>query len=312
MAVAGSPFATDAVGAPLAMSRDAKFLYSINWVTHGSLLAFGIQADGSLLSVPGAPFVTAAQILLLVAHPTADFLYALDYSGNIAAYTINSATGALTLQPATSVAVQASAAVISPDGNHLYTLSTAGIVEYSVDTATGALTALAGSSIPNDLVPGVATIDPSGRFMYVTNTSVFTGFGGALYVFSIDPQPGAVTLISGFSPTVGPQESVAVDATGKYAVVSTVVTSKTGPDCFAVQSIDGTSGMLSPVPGSPFPGTYSNGSCGVLLADPSGSYLYAGSGGVGVYSLDETTGVPESVTSSALAGMVVTSLAVTH
>jgi hypothetical protein len=50
----------------------------------------------------------------------------------------------------------------------------------------------------------------------------------------------------------------------------------------------------------------------MLLADPSGSYLYAGSGGVDVYSLDETTGVPESVTSSALAGMVVTSLAVTH
>jgi hypothetical protein len=125
-------------------------------------------------------------------------------------------------------------------------------------------------------------------------------------IYSIDPQTGTVSLTSGFPPTAGPRASVAVDASEKYAVVCTVVTSKTGPNSFAVQRIDGTNGTLSAVPGSPFPGD-----CGVLLADPSGSYIYTGSGGVSVYSLDESTGVPRLVTSSTLAGMFVASLAVT-
>ena len=69
--------------------------------------------------------------------------------------------------------------------------------------------------------------------------------------------------------------------------------------------IDPASGILSQVPGSPF-----GGDCGVLVADSSGPYIYDGS--FTVYSLDETTGIPQSVTGSALPGMVVSSLAVTH
>jgi 6-phosphogluconolactonase (cycloisomerase 2 family) len=312
-AVTGSPFAPNTAGGPLAMSRDAKFLYSIN--TDGSLAAFSIQADGSLLSVPGAPFGTPTYSEYLIAHPTADFLYAEDSSGNIEVYNINPATGALTLQPAAGVAGVGLVLAITRDGNRLYAISQAGINGYSVATATGALTALVGSPFQGDgtgATPVAASIDPSGRFMYVTHEGTSSGFAlGPVDAFSIDPQTGAVKLISEFSPTVGPQGSVAVDASGKYAVIGTGVTSKTGPNCFAVASIDGTSGTLSSVAGSPFPGPFNN-DCGGLLADPSGSYIYSGSGGVTVYSLDETTGVPQLVTDSALAGMAVESLAVTH
>jgi len=77
---------------------------------------------------------------------------------------------------------------------------------------------------------------------------------------------------------------------GKYAIVTTVVTSKTGPNCLAVLGIDPTTGMLSQVPGSPFVGD-----CGVLVADSSEPYIYDGSSGVTVYLLDETTGIPRPV-----------------
>jgi len=116
-----------------------------------------------------------------------------------------------------------------------------------------------------------------------------------------------VSPIPPFSPTAGPQASVAVDASGKYAIVTTVVTSKTGPNCLAVLGIDPTTGMLSQVPGSPFVGD-----CGVLVADSSEPYIYDGSSGVTVYLLDETTGIPRPVVDSALPGMAVLNLAVTH
>ena len=308
--VAGSPFATDTVGAPVAINRDARFLYSINFATDGSIAAFSIQVDGSLASVPGAPFATTEPIAMLVIDPAADFLYAIAYSGDLTVYTIDSSTGALTAQSTAGVAALGSPLVITPDGQRLYQISPSEIFEFSIDPATGALKPLAGSPVAiqtNTFGPGDAAIDPSGRFIYVTNFTAFTGFGGPMYAWSIDPRTGAVSPIPPFSPTAGPQASVAVDASGKYAVVTTVVTSKTGPNCFAVLGIDPASGILSQVPGSPF-----GGDCGVLVADSSGPYIYDGSSGVTVYSLDETTGIPQSVTGSALPGMVVSSLAVTH
>jgi 6-phosphogluconolactonase (cycloisomerase 2 family) len=311
-AVAGSPFAPNTAGGPLAMSRNAKFLYSIN-PTDGSLAAFSIQADGSLVSLPGAPSAGLSGDLLR-AHPIADFLYATDASiGNVQVYAIDPSTGALTAQPADSTSYLGYPFVITPDGKHGYTIG-AGVYGYSIDTATGALTALPGSPFPiqSGAWPGDATIDPSGRFMYVTYPGTSSGFAlSGMTAFSIDPQTGAVSQITGYSPTVGPTGSVAVDASGKYAVIVAGVTSKTGPNCLAVASIDATSGTLSSVASSPFPSFNNN--CGPLLADPSGSYIYSGPDSVAVYALDETTGVPQFVTDAALAGgLAVASLAVTH
>jgi len=307
-AVTGSPFATDTIGAPVALSGDGRFLYSINFATDGSIAAFSIEVDGALARVPGAPFVTTEPTRWLVTDPAADFLFALAYSGDLTVYAIDSSTGALTAQ--SGVAALGSPLVITPDGQRLYQISPSQIFEFSIDPATGALKPLAGSPVAiqtNTFGPGDAAIDPSGRFIYVTNLSVFTGFGGPMYAWSIDPQTGAVSPIPPFSPTAGPQASVAVDASGKYAIVTTVVTSKTGPNCLAVLGIDPTTGMLSQVPGSPFVGD-----CGVLVADSSEPYIYDGSSGVTVYLLDETTGIPRPVVDSALPGMVVLNLAVTH
>jgi 6-phosphogluconolactonase (cycloisomerase 2 family) len=318
-AVAGSPFATDTGGdRDVAMSRDAKFLYSIK-TADGSLVGFSIQADGALAAVPGSPFATSEPISNIVTNPSADYLYAVAYSGDLKVYSIDSSTGALTEQTADAVpAVFGWPLVITPDGQRLYQISDQ-VYGFSIDGGSGALKALPGSpfavfAMGGGIASTDATIDPSGRFIYATNGAEFTGFGGPMYIGSIDPQTGAVSPVTPFSPTNGPQWYVAVDASGKYAVVTTGVTSKTGPNCFAVQSIDATSGMLTAVPGSPFPGPFSNGNgnCGPLLADPSGSYIYMGSGGVSVYSLDETTGVPQRVTGSTLDSMDVQSLAVTH
>jgi len=263
-AVAGSPFATDTIGAPVASAAMGDFcIRSISQRRVYSRLQH--RVDGSLARVPGAPFVTTEPTRWLVTDPAADFLFAIAYSGDLTVYAIDSSTGALTAQ--SGVAALGSPLVITPDGQRLYQISPSRFFEFSIDPATGALKPLAGSPVAiqtNTFGPGDAAIDPSGRFIYVTNLSVFTGFGGPMYAWSIDPQTGAVSPIPPFSPTAGPQASVAVDASGKYAIVTTVVTSKTGPNCLAVLGIDPTTGMLSQVPGSPFVGD-----CGVLVADSS-------------------------------------------
>jgi Lactonase, 7-bladed beta-propeller len=319
--VAGSPFATETHGARFVMSRDAKFLYvsysSVGAAT-GSLFGYRIQADGSLVSVPGSPYATAEPISDPVANPGADSLYTVSYSGVLSVYAIDPSTGALTLQstqPFPAVATP----LITPDGRYAYVLLVPEVYEYSIDAASGALTALPGSPVSlhfaEDFSPAEATIDPSGKFIYITNAVVTTGFGGPAYGLAIEPQSSTVSIAWSGSPTPGPQWSVTVDSSGKYVVMSTVVTSKTTQNCFAVLTMEPTGGALQQVPGSPFPGSpgHAGYDCGVFLSDAAGPYIYEGSDtGVYVYSLDLTSGVPTQVVAAAIPEQQITGLAVTH
>jgi hypothetical protein len=210
--------------------------------------------------------------------------------------------------------------VFTPNGKYLYEITASESYEYSVDAASGALTALPGSPVQlgfqGNWEPGPATADPSGKVLYVTNVTQGTGLGGPLYGLTIDPQNGSLSIGTQFVPAnygPPPQQSVAVDASGKYLLLSTRITSHTGPNCLAVADIDPTSGQLHDVSGSPFPGNSNGYNCGLLLADASGPYIYESSGPyVQVYSLDLTTGIPTEVASAGVGEQIVTSLAVTH
>lgn len=322
--VTGSPLATNTSAAPIAISRDAKFVYmsdylfSNNQFSNTSIIALSVQADGTLTPVQGSPFATNEPISNVFTNPALDYLYAVDVfslPSNLTVYSIDPSTGALTEQPSNPVAGIGPMLAITPDGKYLYSIGPQ-IYEYSIDPATGALSPLPGSPVaaPNSGAFGFAGVamDPSGKFLYVTNSEQFTGFGGPMQAWSIDPQSGALNLISAaFQPTPGPQGSIAVDASGKYATVDTPVTSKTGPNCLSVISIDPTSGILANVPGSPFPDF--GGSCGIFTADSAAPYVYAaGSMGLYVYLLDETTGTPSLVTGFTHAAYSVSNVVVTR
>jgi 6-phosphogluconolactonase (cycloisomerase 2 family) len=307
----GSPFARNTSGAPIAITRDAKFIYTSNYAysnnqySNTSLIALSVQADGTLAPVPSSPFATSEAISNVVTNPALDYMYAVTVSSNLTVYAIDPSTGDLTEQPSNPVQGigLTTPLLITPDGRYLYSVLGSGIYEFAINPASGELSPLPGSPVTapdsDESFPAGASIDPAGKFLYVTNSTQFTGFGGPMQAWSIDPQSGALTLVSAqFQPTAGPQGSIAIDASGKYAAVNTFVTSKTGPNCFAVLSIDPDSGILANVPGSPFPDF--GGSCGMYFADPSASYVYAaGLTGVYVYSLDESTGAPSLVSSFA-------------
>jgi 6-phosphogluconolactonase (cycloisomerase 2 family) len=323
-AVVGSPFAANTSGAPIAISRDSRFVYSSNYLysnnqfTNTSLIALSVQADGTLAPVPGSPFATSEPISNVFTNPALDFVYAVSVSSNLTVYSIDPSTGTLTEQRTNPVVGIGATTplLITPDGQHLYSVLGSGIYEFAIDPASGVLSPLPASPVTaptsNVSFPAGAALDPSGKFLYVTNATQFTGFGGPMEAWSIDPQSGALSLISAeFQPTAGPQGSIAIDASGKYATVDTPVTSKTGPNCFSVLGIDPATGMLANVTGSPFPDL--GGSCGLFAADPSAPYVYAaGQTGIYVYSLDETTGEPSLVTGFASPVYAVSNVVVTH
>jgi hypothetical protein len=78
-------------------------------------------------------------------------------------------------------------------------------------------------------------------------------------------------------------------------------------NCLAVLAIAPDTGALTSVPGSPF-----GQPCGVVAADPSGPYVYIGTVGVLVLSMDQATGALTPVGEATLPGRAVSFIALTH
>jgi len=144
-------------GGPLAITFDSKLLYAIN--TNG-LTAFQINPDGSLTNAPSPSLSMADTPVGLVAHPTADFLYASSSSGVLSVFAINSGTGALDLTSSVSLGGSnteiVNSAEITPNGKYLYQAdvyypnglgqlpAVPQLAAFSIDPATGALSAVPG------------------------------------------------------------------------------------------------------------------------------------------------------------------------
>jgi 6-phosphogluconolactonase (cycloisomerase 2 family) len=156
---------------------------------------------------------------------------------------------------------------------------------YSVNTTTGALTLIgapfstaAGSS------PHAIALDPAGKFLFTANQA-----SDKVSAFTIDPMAGTLTDVPGspFAAGDGPY-SLVVDPSGKFLYVANNLNTAPG-NSVSAYAINGTTGVLSPVPGSPF-------SAGVnpigVTVDPTGRYAYVAAAGSGVqaYVINGTTG----------------------
>jgi 6-phosphogluconolactonase len=324
--LAGSPFAPTSGTAQnaIAITRDSKFLYAgaaagADSLT-GILSAFLIHADGSLTAVSGAPFSTPDDPEVLVAHPTADFLYVAGASGKVTVFAIDTATGALILRSSIDTnGAFPNGTGFTADGRYYYQSSylNSQIAGFAVDAANGALSPVPGS--PYLLTPSASSnpgdiaIDPAGKFVYILNSFVDLNFGEPLWAYSINAASGALAAVPGspFSTGEGVEGSATIDSTGKFLIVAIGPTvSRT--NCLSVSSIDPNTGALTLVPGSPFGQL-----CGVVIADPSGPYVYtaAGLGGstsVFAYSIDQSTGALSPIGGVNLPDRTVPSIALTH
>jgi 6-phosphogluconolactonase (cycloisomerase 2 family) len=163
---------------------------------------------------------------------------------------------------------------------------------YSVNTSTGALTPLTGFSVNIGANPTVVAVDPQNRFLFVGDIAF-----SELHVFTIDTLTGTLAEI-GTSPyaTVFEPVAIAVDPSGTHLYVASQGSNSVGG--FSLS----TTGALTPIAGSPFATSGTQGfgddivinAAGTILyvQDLSNIYAYGMSAGSGALTLLQTIAGP--------------------
>jgi 6-phosphogluconolactonase (cycloisomerase 2 family) len=260
----------------------------------------GVTIDTQVMAaLAGSPYSAGNETVSVAVHPSNKFLFAANAAGPLG----NGGTGL-------------------PVGS-------GNISAFSIDATTGSLTELGGSpyalrplagapSSPPS--PGYLAVDPTGKFLYAACNAICLGTISA-YAIGSD---GSLTEVAGSpyysDPNVTLQTGgyaapfeIAIDPTGRFLYVTNNGSSRIG-----AFTIDGTSGALTPIAGSPFdtgfpnsihqstsPGHYPTG----IAIDASGKYLYVANEGahwiydqtgnvigssqtssVSVYTIDANTG----------------------
>jgi len=188
--IQGSPFASG-VTYQLVVDPSGKYLYASDDDRPGGVLAFTIAPGGALTPVPGSPFMvpgaTTSDYQPYGIVDTGKYAYiVLSGTNQIAGFSIDSATGALTPLSGSLLPTGNGPGPLVFSGNFLYTVNQLDgtISGYSIDPATGALAGIPGSPFGSDGW-GLAA-DLSGRYLYLSAEKGVQGF-------NIDPATGALT-----------------------------------------------------------------------------------------------------------------------
>jgi 6-phosphogluconolactonase len=271
--IPGSPFSSGiGIGSP-SVDSTGKFLYAsgatADPASTESIFGYSIDATtGALTPVSQAACVNPANGAgfagSVSADPVAALFFALDSttsissSGNVCAFSLNSqgALQSVTGSPySLGTAVLMSPVEITVDsfGQFVYVAnkSAAGISAFRVTPDVGALTQVPdspfalGPTAGNDLSASLA-VDPLGRFLYVLDDAY------SVWGYSINRSTGVLSLLNGF-PFSEPVQStpLVVDPSGKFLYRGTQFANQ--PPSVSGYAIDQTTGVLTPVPGSPFP-----------------------------------------------------------
>ena len=171
--VPGSPFPAGGTGSGVAVHPSGKFVYETTDNTHGGsigIMAWAVQSNGSLVSVPGAPFqISGSNPNAPIIHSNGKYLYVADqFRLWVDAYRIDEITGALTPLPGSPYSgANAVDLAIDGTGNYLYEPAssqspTGAVYGFKIDPTTGVLSPLANSPF------GTGRIRSTGLFQGIT------------------------------------------------------------------------------------------------------------------------------------------------
>ena len=211
----------------------------------GSVTMYTINATTGALTYTGSILGNCPGLcvpLSVVVDPSGKFAYVPNGAGivpNVAMYTINATTGALTSIGTVAVAVGGFAnwAAVDPSGKFAYvTASPTGSADdvsmYTINATTGALTSI--GTVAAGTGPVSVVVDPSGKFAYVANRA-----SNDISMYTINATTGALTSIgtiaAGSIPT-----SIAIHPSGKFAYVTNSASNN-----ISMYSIDTTTGVLT-------------------------------------------------------------------
>ena len=226
-----------------------------------------VGVGSTILTATSASVSNSASVL--VTSPTAAavprFVYENNADSTISVYSMNPSTGQLRSLGYAPGAGESSAFALDPASQFLYVAnsfsSTApnSVSAYTIAT-DGALTLVTGSPFATGNFPNAVATDPSGRFVFVVNSSDDT-----VSAFSIG-LTGGLTPVSGSPFAVGQNPLVAeVDPSGQFLYVL-----NNSAATVSAFTIDPNSGTLSPITGSPFAAGVNPQS---MTVDPSGKFL---------------------------------------
>jgi 6-phosphogluconolactonase len=168
--------------------------------------------------------------------------YGDDANGNVAMYTIDATTGALTSTGTINGNCPGlcfpSSVVVDPSGKFAYVAngntpgSVGSVLMYTINATTGALTSI--GTIATGTDPASVAVDPADKFAYVTNSN-----SNDVSMYTINATTGALTPIgmvsAGLSPT-----SIAIHPSGKFAYVT-----NSASNDVSMYSIDAATGDLT-------------------------------------------------------------------
>ncbi len=326
-----SAAATGAEPVSIVAHPSRRFLYvthagnsTVNNIAANSVATYHLSLiNGQILGQARGSVSTGAALgfrpTMPTVHPSGKFLYVMNFGsvsnnggGDISLFTIDGATGALTLSPsiASGNGSQPMGIAFNRLGTRAY-VAYAGatfanplastVAVYAVDPVSGALTGpastIAASAVGN--APWSIAIDPNGKFAYVA-----TLFSDEVIRYSIDAATGALANTGSTVVTAGSKlDSLAVDSFGRFLFAG-----RQQPwlskNLLAFQ-YNATSGVLSLANDalSACPGGACVGPLAVV-AEPQGNFIYAldRNGGLASFSINAATGAMTPTGSTA--GMV--------
>ena len=298
--VSGSPFPLADSPTFTAVDPAGVFLFA----AHESTNSFGTTvykidpSSGAISSASENPGVDG----LMLVHPTGKFLYVADashFSSTVSAFTISSSgqLAAVAGSPFSTGSMVPDSITIDPAGRFLYVGSSSSnsIAGFSIDASTGALTLLPGMpqvvrAAPPEIGKTTPTVDvkfdrAGGKFLFLAD-----GANQLLNTYAVDQGTGLVTKLTSVPEKIV-EEHMVVTPDNKFVYTS----SQGGQPQIEGFAIAASTGMLTPIPGSPFAvpaGTDTFFTVPSLGVDNTGKFLYAGAntGELTGFTIDPNTG----------------------
>ena len=251
-------------------------------------------SSGSPGPSPGPPVVAPSEVLY------AGFLTPNGGGGGgqILPMSLDASSGALT--PLTGVQGPGNPVTLVADSGRkfLYAsdFNTDMVYAYSIDAATGNLTPLSNSpySTPFFGNGGPLGMDPAGKFVFFVADP-----NGDIVTFIRNSSNGTLTLsLAPVAQDTNQPIDLVVDPSNKFLYAADH--SDPSGNEISVFSIDGSTGGLTPVPGSPFTFQANSGPWGMAISS-TGKYLYtalSNASSVAALSVDSSTGAVTPLPSS--------------
>jgi 6-phosphogluconolactonase (cycloisomerase 2 family) len=246
LAAVGTPVETGTSPHAIVGTQDKKYVFVGNEGSNDISVFAVNSASGALTAVPGSPFAAGNDPKALALYRVfGTYLYVANAgSDTVSAFAVDTSSGSLTpLSPATFATGKGPSSIaVDPTGGFIYVANSGGsndVSAFSVDPRSGILTPVAGSPFPAGANPLGLALGATGKFLFTANPDAANS---SISGFNVNS--GALTPLSGSPFPLAVRHHIATDRTGAYLFV----TAGTGVVGYG---IDGTTGMLTPLPGFP-------------------------------------------------------------